>query len=85
MFNKLKYGIPPEDIDSYDPSLVSSPPAAHPSGFPTYHGTLQYDKTNAAPYSPPQALRRITSYDPNLGAHDPTSPGMSSQSVTLIM
>ena len=70
VFNKLKHGIPPEDIDSYDPSLVSSPPHERHTNFPTYHGTSGYKATNAT-----QPLRRITSHDPGVGGQDLGSPG----------
>lgn len=73
VFNKLKHGIPREDIDSYDPSLVSSPPLDHPTSY--CHPAIGGYETNAS-FSP-QAFRRITSHDPNLSGHECGSPGAS--------
>ena len=72
VFNKLKHGIPREDIDSYDPSLVTSPPLDHPTSFTTYPA-IGPPETNAS-FSP-QAFRRITSHDPSLSGHESGSPG----------
>ena len=67
VFNKLKHGIPREDIDSYDTGVVTSPPLNRPT-------SVDYE-TNAA--FPRPIVKRVTSHDPNINPSFPesSSPG----------